>query len=385
MSLAENMHPGRPVPLSAPGREIAEISVEISAAIDRVLASGYFIHGQEHAAFEREFAAYCGVRHCIGVANGTDALEIALRAVGCGRDDEVVTVANAGAYTTAAAYAVGAIPVYADIDPATLVLDPRALAGVLSPRVKAVVVTHLYGYLADVPAIERALREAGSKALIVEDCAQAHGALRRGRRAGAFGDIAIFSFYPTKNLAALGDGGALVTNHDQFADAARSLRQYGWDAKYDVVRPGGRNSRLDELQAAILRAKLPHLNARNERRRAVFRLLAEACARAGLAVPHAGCGSEFVAHLCVARHSRRSQIMDRLAAGGIGAQVHYPIPDHRQKGFDGLPRRLGSLTHSERACDEVFSLPCFPEMSEDEIAAVCAAIGTLKETPPAAR
>ncbi|MRR13653.1 DegT/DnrJ/EryC1/StrS family aminotransferase, partial [bacterium] len=255
------------VPFNDPARQVRDLRHELGQALDSVVDSGWFIHGRSHQSFEAAFAEYCGVAACVGVANGTDALEIALRAVGCGPGTEVVTVANAGGYTTTACLAAGATPVFADVDAETLEMSPRALEQVLSPSTKAVVITHLYGQMAEVEALSALARSRGIA--VIEDCAQAHGAVRGDKKAGSFGDLACFSFYPTKNLGALGDGGAIVTDNRELAERCTMLRQYGWAGKYDARIAGGRNSRLDEMQAAVLLVKLPHLDGWNERRRAI--------------------------------------------------------------------------------------------------------------------
>jgi dTDP-4-amino-4,6-dideoxygalactose transaminase len=334
------------------------------AACERVLDRGTFVLGAEVDAFERDFAGYCGVPHAVGVASGSDALELALRAVGVGPGDEVVTVANAGMYSTLAIRSIGAAPRYVDVDD-DLLMDPAALASRLRPSVKAVVVTHLYGRLAPMAEI---LAAAGSRGIpVVEDCAQAHGARRGEVRAGGFGAAGCFSFYPTKNLGALGDGGAVVTREPAIAVRVRSLRQYGWGPKYRVELTGGRNSRLDELQAAFLRVRLPALDAENARRRAIVDAYA-----AGLHHPEIGpprtTGPDCVAHLAVVRSPRRDALRAHLAGRGIGSDVHYPVADHRQPG--GAEADPAPLPVTERACDEVLSLPCFPGLADAEVAAV---------------
>ncbi len=247
---------------------------EIDAAIARVLDREWYILGPEVEAFERAFAAYCGARHCIAVGNGTDALQLAVRALGIDGDGRVATAPNAGGYATTAILQAGVAPHYIDVDPDTLLIDADAFAAAAAataPQLRAVVVTHLYGRMADVAAIAAVARERGIA--IIEDCAQAHGARRGGRMAGTLGDVGCFSFYPTKNLGALGDAGALITDDDALARRLRSLRTYGWSSKYHCADEGGSNSRMDELQAAVLSVKLPHLDAWNARRRAIARSL----------------------------------------------------------------------------------------------------------------
>lgn len=240
-----NATPAAKVPVHDPRRAALALRAELSTGFDRFLEAGRYVLGPEQELFEQEFASFLGVRHCVGVASGTDALELALMAVGCGGGDRILTAANCGAYAAAAARRAGLRVSYADVDSPTLTLSPETVEAALTPDVRAVVVTHLYGLLADVEGILALCRDRGIA--VVEDCAQAAGARRNGLRAGAFGDAAAFSFYPTKNLAALGDGGAVSTGSDEVADRVRRLRQYGWGQKYEISLLGGSNSRLDEL------------------------------------------------------------------------------------------------------------------------------------------
>ncbi len=323
--------------------------------------------GPQHDAFEREFADYCGVTHCLGVGNGTDALEIGLRALGCGPGDEVITAANAGGYATTATLLVGATPVFADVDAATQLLTVQSVEPLISPATRAIVVTHLYGKLADVQPIIELASMTGVR--VVEDCAQAHGAQRGGQRAGSFGDLGTFSFYPTKNLGALGDGGALVTNDDRLAQTIRMLRQYGWDRRYHQVLPHGRNTRLDELQAAVLRKKLTALDGRNERRREIARRYADAAEGTPLALLPVG--DDSVAHLIVGLHPNRDDLRQRLAARGVETAVHYPLPDHMQPALANASWRSLALEATELAADRVVTLPSFPELSDAEVDYVC--------------
>lgn len=326
----------------------------VAQATRRVLERGWFVLGPEVEAFEAEFAAYCGVGHCVGVGNGTDALELALRAVGLGPGMRVATVANAGMYSTTAILACGAVPVYVDVDPQTMLIDPSAL-----PPADALIVTHLYGRMADMPR----LMAAAGRMPVIEDCAQAHGAMLDGRRAGSWGAAGCFSFYPTKNLGALGDGGAVVTNDAAIDRRVRALRQYGWTSKYTAEIPGGRNSRLDELQAAILRLKLPLLDGWNARRCAI-------AAAYGLA-PRGG--PDDVVHLYVIRCAGRDRLRAALRERGVGAEVHYPLPDYRQPAV----ALEAVLPHTERCCREVLTLPCFPEMTDEEVHRVRELVETL--------
>jgi dTDP-4-amino-4,6-dideoxygalactose transaminase len=363
-------------------RHHAPLRAELDAAIARVLDGGRFILGPEVEAFEREFAAYCGARSCVAVGNGTDALELALRALGVGAGDEVATVANAGGYSTSAIRAAGATPVYIDVESETLGIDPRALEAGITARTRAVVVTHLYGRLADVDAIARVARERG--VAVVEDCAQAHGARYAGKKAGTFGVLGCFSFYPTKNLGALGDAGALVTDDRTLHARLLQLRTYGWRSKYHSAIAGGMNSRMDELQAAVLRVMLPHLDAWNDRRRDIARRYADAIAHPDLALPPIATGAQAegdVVHLYVVRTAARESLRSHLAAAGIGTDIHYPVPDHRQpSAVAGAP--ITRLDKTERACTEVLTLPCYPELTDPEIAAVALA---CNRWPPATR
>lgn len=345
---------------------------ELQEALLRVLSRGWFALGPEVEAFEREFAHYCRVDHCVTVANGTDALELALRACGVGERDEVITAANAGMYCSSAVLAVGATPSYADIDEETLTLDPERVAEKITSRTRAVVATHLYGKMADMPAF-RALASDSGVALI-EDCAQAHGAELDGVRAGAWGDAGAFSFYPTKNLGALGDGGAVVTRLAEVADRIRQLRQYGWKRRYVASLPGGRNSRLDELQAAVLRVKLPKLDGWNKRRFAVAACYSSEIDHPVLRLPCVEAGSH-VAHLYVLRTREREALREFLKAGGIASDVHYPLLDYQQPAlsdrFSGV-----HLPVSERVVEQIVTLPCYPELELSDVLSGCRLINS---------
>jgi aminotransferase EvaB len=362
------------IPLNDLRRHTDLMRAEIDEAVAAVLTSGRFVLGPNVSAFETEFATYCGVRHCVAVANGTDALELGLRALGCGAGREVITVANAGMYATAAIVAMGATPVLVDIDPETMTMAPEALARAIGATTAAVIVTHLYGRLADLNSMMNITGRYGVP--LIEDCAQAHGAERGERKAGTVGAIGCFSFYPTKNLGALGDGGALTTNDDQLSEAIRRLRQYGWRAKYDAVQAYGRNSRLDELQAAVLRLKLPKLDAWNARRRSIIGRYRQA-ASSGCSVLDAS-GADHAAHLCIVRCANRQALRELLTARHIATDIHYPIPDHRQEAMRHIFRADMTLPHTERAAAEVLTLPCFPEMTEAEIVRVCDALAAYR-------
>ncbi|WP_423459257.1 DegT/DnrJ/EryC1/StrS family aminotransferase [Ottowia sp. VDI28] len=367
-----------PAPITVPlfCAASAAQGLDLPALLRSVVDSQRYMLGPRVQAFEEAFAAYVGVRHAIGVANGTDALELALRGLGLGPGQRVLTVANAGFYASTAIRAVGAEPVYAEIDDAMLTLAPAVLAEALAgQRLHAVVVTHMYGQLADMPAIAAQCKAAGVP--LIEDCAQAHGARRDGRQAGAWGDIGCFSFYPTKNLGALGDGGALVTTDDALAARLRALRQYGWGTKYEVVHEGGRNSRLDELQAAVLEAKLPLLDEANARRRAIAARYGAAFAGLPLQAPLAQ-GEDYVAHLYVVRSTQREALRAHLSAQGIASDVHYPLPDHRQPVVADACAGV-RLPLTEAACAQVLSLPCFLGMTDSQVEQVISVVADFHE------
>ena len=360
------------VPFGDLSRTPREVMASIEAAIARVIASGWFVMGPEHDGFEAELGAYLGAAHVVGLANGTDALELALAAVGVDRGDTVVTVANAGAYSTIAMRLLGAGPAFADVDPATLLITPAtfqaALDG-LDGAPKAVVVTHLYGAMADVAGIVSIARAHGIA--VVEDCAQSLGASSGGTKSGMFGDIATTSFYPTKNLGALGDGGAVFTNDQDLATAVRRTRQYGWNSKYNIGFDHGRNSRLDEMQAAILRVKLPLLDGWNARRRDIHARYETATS----AMVNTSSES-FIGHLAVATSSDRDATRAALREAGVATDVHYPVPDHHQLFPTDRPAPV-SLPATEAASTSVFSVPLFPELTDVEVERVSAALASV--------
>lgn len=363
------------IPFGALKRQYDAIAPEIDAAAQRVLRSGWYILGPEVRAFEEQFAAFCGAAHCVGVANGTEAIQLALAALEIGPGDEVITVANAAVYETITALAVGAAPVFIEVDERTHTMDPAALEAAITPRTRAIVPVHLYGAMADMDAIQAIAARHGVP--VIEDCAQAHGASLRGRVAGSLGVMGCFSFYPTKNLGALGDGGAVVTSDDALAQRLRRLREYGWERKYHTAHLGGLNSRLDEIQAAILSVKLAHLPAWNERRRQIAAIYDELLAPTGLALPAALPESAHVYHLYVVRlpggPGQRDALREALRASGIGAEIHYPLPAHQQPVYAHLAPPAG-LPITERLAGEVLSLPMYPELTDDEARAVAAAV-----------
>ena len=369
------------VPLANPGAGYRALQSEIDAAVARALESGWYILGAEGRGFEAEFAAWLGIAHAVGCGNGTDALALALRALGIGPGCSVATVSHTAVATVAAIEMAGAVPVLIDIDPAHYTMDPAELAAVLAhppaglPPVRAVIAVHLYGGAADLDAIIPICARHG--AALVEDCAQAHGATLGGKRLGTLGDVACFSFYPTKNLGALGDGGAIATGNAALAERLAALRQYGWYRHY-VSDAVGVNSRLDELQAAILRAKLPHLDAQNARRGAIAARYDAALAGGGIAPPARRPGGVHVFHQYVLRVPNRAEVQAALRAQGIGTGVHYPVPVHLQPAYRGrVALGPAACRASERAAAEVLSLPMYPELSDAQVTQVCEAIGAL--------
>ncbi len=359
----------------------AERDVDLVSAVTRVLGRRRYVLGEEVRRFESAFAEYCGTDDCIGVANGTDALEIALRAIDVGPADKVAVVANAGGYSSAAVQAIGAVPVYVDIDPRWRTMSATSLEALAGEGVAAIIATHLYGQLADIDAINAVARRWGVP--VIEDCAQAHGARRNSRRAGSLGTIGCFSFYPTKNLGAAGDGGALVTSDAQLARRMRSLRQYGWSDKYRVETVGGRNSRLDEMQAAILNDKLAHLDRWNDERRQVARSYSAAFADLPIGLP-ASLEEGFVAHLFVVEADDRDALRDSLSRRGVATDIHYPLADHLQPAW--ASSEPVQLPATERACARVLSLPCYPGISDGQVQQVIDAVSaSLSHAAPAAR
>jgi dTDP-4-amino-4,6-dideoxygalactose transaminase len=338
------------------------------AALQRVLDSGQLLLGKETEAFEAEFAAWCGTQHCVGVGNGLEALQLVLQAWGIGPGDEVLVPSNTYIATWLAVTHCGATPVPVEPDPATCNIDPTRLSAAITARTKAIIAVHLYGQTADMDGVMAVARTHGLK--VLEDAAQAHGALYRGRRAGALADAAGFSFYPGKNLGALGDGGAVTTADPELAERLRMLRNYGSRVKYhnEII---GWNSRLDELQAAFLRVKLPTLDADNAARAALAaRYQAGLANHPGIALPVVAPNCEPVWHLYVVQHSERDRLAGHLKDQGIDTLVHYPIAPHLQPAYAALGMREGSLPISETLHRQVLSLPLWPGMTVEAVDAV---------------
>jgi dTDP-4-amino-4,6-dideoxygalactose transaminase len=344
---------------------------EINQAIQAVLNSGRYILAAEVQAFEREFAEFIGARFGIGAASGTDALYLALKAIGIGPGDEVLTVPHTAVATIAAIEMCGATPAFVDIDVNTYTMYPEGLEAAISPRAKAVLPVHLYGHPADMsPILEIARRHA---LLVVEDCAQAHGATYGNNQVGSIGDIAAFSFYPTKNLGAIGDGGLVATNDPGLAEKVKLLRQYGWRERY-ISQVTGWNSRLDELQAAILRVKLRHLAEGNRRRRLLAKQYDLGLSHLPVAIPMDKGEVGHVYHQYVIRHKNRDDLQAFLAARKIGTLVHYPVPIHLQPAYRGRLGEMGSFPVSEQVAGEVLSLPIYPDLTEEQVNRVVKAI-----------
>ena len=349
----------------------AELEQELEAAFRRVLRSGWFILGEEVAAFEREFAAYCGVKHCVGVGNGLEALHLILRALGVGPGDEVIVPSNTYIATWLAVSQCGARPVPVEPDERTFNMDPTRIEAAITPRTRALLPVHLYGLPADMDPINSVARKHGLK--VIEDAAQAHGARYRGRRVGALGDAAGVSFYPGKNLGALGDAGAVTTDDDALADRVRVLRNYGSRVKYQNETKGF-NSRLDELQAALLRVKLARLDRWNDARRAIAATYLREMEATGLSLPASPEWAEPVWHIFPMRSPRRDAFQRHLGEAGIGTMIHYPVPPHLQPAYADLGLREGALPISERIHREILSLPLWPGLPQSDIDAVCAAV-----------
>jgi dTDP-4-amino-4,6-dideoxygalactose transaminase len=345
-----------------------EDAAGVRAAIDRVLASGWFVLGPEVVAFESEFATACGAAHAVGVGNGTDAISLILRALGVGPGDEVITTPLTAAYTALAVLMTGARPVFADIDPRRLTIDADAVAAAVTPRTRAVLPVHLYGQGADMTALTRVA--ARHHLAIVEDCCQAHLATVEGRRVGTIGAAGAFSFYPTKNLGALGDGGAVVTNDQALAERVRRLRNGGQTDRYHH-QDAGINSRLDEMQAAILRARLPFLTAWTTRRRHLASLYRSALTGTSVDVPiEADSGHAY--HLFVIRSSRRDALARHLRERGVETLVHYPVPVSEQAAMAAA--KPAPCPCAASACAEVLSLPLHPGITDPEASAVVTAV-----------
>lgn len=363
---------GRLILPSLPLAQYLTQKEEILKCVARVFESGAYILGPEVESFERAFANFCGATHGVGVNSGTDALILALRALGIGSGDEVVTVSHTALATVSAILAVGATPVLLDVDPVYYTLDPLLLDAAITERTKAVVVVHLYGQAADMDAIVAVAKSHGI--YVIEDCAQAAGARYKGHRVGSIGDAGCFSFYPTKNLGAIGDAGMVVTSNSEIAERVRRLRQYGWNDSRSTDEPG-LNSRLDEIQAAILTVKLSMLDASNARRMAIARRYSAAFSKLPLQLPAERPGSDHVYHLYVLSCDDRDSLRAYLAANDVVAGIHYPVPAHRHGGYESrMSIAASGLSVTNMLVEHILTLPLYPELSDEDVAYVIATV-----------
>ena len=370
-----------PIPLVDLRAQYRTIADEVDAAMHRVVEQGDFILGQDVDAFEAEFAAYCETDHAVGLDSGLSALELGMRALGIGPGDEVLTPVNSFIASSSAISMVGATPVWVDADPETYNLDLDAARAAITPRTKAIMVVHLYGQPADMGAVAAVARDHGLR--VIEDACQAHGARWAGRRAGSFGDVAAFSFYPGKNLGAYGDGGILTTGDPDLAERVRTMRNYGQRRKYEHVTMAW-NRRLDTIQAAVLRVKLRRLDGWNEARRRHAAIYDRLLDDAGVVVPRAVSRAEHVYHLYVVQVSEPGRLQARLAERGISAGRHYPVPIHLQGAYRERGLGPGTYPVTETLADRVLSLPMYPELGVDQIERVSDAVRQLAAAPRAA-
>ena len=356
-----------PIPLVNLQQQHDELYDEVRNAIDRVIDRSDFILGSEVEAFEEEFAAYCEAKHCIGVGSGLDALTLAMRGLGIGQSDEVITPANTFVATALAIKQTGATPVLVDHDPDTYNLDPRRLSAAITPRTKAILPVHLYGHPADMDPIQTIANE--HSLLVIEDACQAHGARYKGRRCGSMGRAAAFSFYPGKNLGAMGDGGAVVTDDDSLAEWIRAARNYGSTVKHrHAIR--GVNSRLDNIQAAVLRVKLRYLDEWNQTRRWLASEYCKLLGGSDVILPTERDDVEHVYHLFVIRHLERDGLLEHLLRRGVKAAIHYPVPIHRQVALGRACLVPSPVTYTDTFCDQLLSLPMCPYLALGDVESV---------------
>ena len=364
-----------PIPQTDPRSGYLAQQEEIDAAVKRVLASGWYILGPEAEAFETAFAHWLGAAHAIGTGSGTDAIELALRASGIGAGDLVFTVSHTAVASVAAVERAGAIPVLVDVEPGGFTMDPASLEAALrrppAGRPAAVMPVHLYGEPADLAGIGEIARAYGLK--LIEDCAQSHGAAWRGRTTGTIGSLGCFSFYPTKNLGALGDAGIVVTGDPALATALREIREYGWRDRY-VSAVAGINTRLDPIQAAILAAKLPRLHPDNARRQEIAARYDEGLAGLPVTLPHRRAATTHVFHQYVIRTASRDPLREHLRAAAIGTGIHYPVPVHQQPAYREVATAPGGLGETERVARAILSLPMYPQLADAAVDRVIAEI-----------
>jgi dTDP-4-amino-4,6-dideoxygalactose transaminase len=352
----------------------ASIADEVEAAVQKVMTDSDFILGADVAAFEQEFARYCEAEHCVGLDSGMSALELGMRAMGIGPGDEVITPAGSFIASSSAISFTGATPVWVDVDPRTYNIDPNLIEAAITKRTKAIMAVHLYGQPADMDPILAIAARHGLP--VIEDACQSHGARYKGRRTGSMGTFAAFSFYPSKNLGAYGDAGALTTNDRELAEKVRMMRNYGQRAKYDHVYLAW-NRRLDTLQAAVLRVKLRHLDGWNQARRTVASIYRELMSETSVALPFMAEGVEHVFHLYVIQVDDRQAVQDDMSARGISTGIHYPVPIHLQEAYRAQGAAPGSFPVTEGAAKRVLSLPMYPEMTEHDVRRVSKALGEV--------
>ena len=356
------------IPFANPKADYQQYASEIQQAVQEVFEQGHYILGSQVQQFERSFAGYISVSDCVAVNSGTDALILALKALDIKPGDEVITVSHTAVATVAAIELAGAVPVFVDIQPDSYCLDPKLLEAAFSEKTRAIIPVHLYGHPADMPSILQFARE--KKLCVIEDCAQAHGARINGKPVGSFGDLACFSFYPTKNLGAIGDGGAVLTDQPELAHKLRLLREYGWEDRY-ISKIAGMNTRLDEVQAAILNVKLPHLEKNNRGRQALAAAYDQGLTGTNYILPKRRAGSEHVMHLYVIQTSRRDELQVFLRGHGVGSGVHYPQAVHQQPAYKGRLRGFDQLPVTERLVPGILSLPMYPQLQLKDVQRVC--------------
>ena len=341
-------------------KELSQVRHEIEKAFSEVLDRGYFILGPELEKFEKNFAGYIGCSHGIGVANGTDAIQVALMACGIGNGDEVITVPNTAVPTVSAIISAGAKPVLADVDPDTYLIEPQSILDKITSKTKAIVPVHLYGQCCDMDAVNDIANR--NNLIVIEDCAQAHGAVYKGKKAGTFGTASAFSFYPTKNLGCYGDGGMVVTNDSRIAQACARIRNYGFTDRYKTVQ-NGINSRLDEIQCAFLSVKLKYIDEYNKNRKKLASYYTEKLSDISeLKLPYTAEGRVHVFHLYVINTTRRDELQNYLKECEIGTLIHYPVPIHLQEGYSYLGYDAGQFPNAEKACSQILSLPLYPTL-----------------------
>lgn len=359
------------IPVSNPKAHFINRKNEFLKATESVIEKGMYILGDEVSLFEKEFAEYIGVKYCVGVANGTDAIAITLKALGVKVGDEVITVSHSAVATVAAIETAGAVPVFADIEPDTRCMDPEKIIKLISPKTKVIIPVHIYGQPARIKEIIAIAHSNGLK--VLEDCAQAHGATVDNKKVGSFGDAAAFSFYPTKNLGAIGDGGAVVTNSFEVFENVLALRQYGWHQRYISDFPGV-NSRLDELQAAFLRIKLKELDRDNSRRNEIAIKYSSSIKNLNLQVPVNIPSTYHVYHLYVIESEKRDELAKYLNSMGIGTALHYPLPIHKQPAYLGRIKGESDMNVTEKLYQNILTLPMFPELNNEEVDSVISEI-----------